>query len=129
MPLQAIRIHPRQKITFAVPPSPSRLLNSRSPVLRQRRLIATERVALSQRRVGRRYKRRIPARVDDFVPLLHEEDNRPRDNPELEDDDSPPDETVHAESVDPVRRVYCDGPLGDDEAEAYGAVVVEFADV
>lgn len=67
--------------------------------------------------------------MDDFVPLLHEEDNRPRYDPELQEDDSPPDETIRTEPVDPVRGVYCDGALGDEETEVYGAAVVEFANV
>ena len=71
----------------------------------------------------------MPARMDDFISLLHQKDNRPSDNPQLEKDDNPPDKVVMAEPVDPVRGVDCDGAMGDREGERYGAAVVELADV
>ena len=56
----------------------------------------------------------MPARMDDFISLLHQKDNRPSDNPQLEKDDNPPDKVVMAEPVDPVWRVDCDGALSDE---------------
>lgn len=57
--------------------------------------------------------------MGDLIPLFHEEDNWPGDDPELEDDDSPPDKAIRAEPIDPVRGVDCNGAVGGGEADVY----------
>ncbi len=89
-------------------PLPRRLPHNRRPQLRGRLLTTPPGIDLprtTRKRRVRNILRREPFGPDNLVPPLHEPDDWPGDQPQLQDDARPVHERVVPEGVDPVRRV------------------------
>lgn len=67
--------------------------------------------------------------LGNLVSFLHQPDNRPSDDPQLENDDSPPDEFVETHFINPVWRVNCDTSVSGELREGNRSSVVQVADM